>query len=262
MYKGEQMKQSVLITGGAGSLGKAFVRLLHKEHQITVIDQDEWSVAEMEKEFPDVEFKLRDFADFSFAEQPIDKLIHLAAYKHVNLGEENPLTFIDNNLIKTMKLFKEAYTFGVDTLFVSTDKAVEPVSTYGYTKALGESVARFYNFSIARLGNILNSSGSVIPVWEKAIDLNAPIPITDERMTRYFIEDYDAANIIWHEFIKGKKLITPDMPEIRLLDLLSEVLKRKGYEKPEDYKGGVEIIGLRPGEKLTEKLRWDDERTE
>lgn len=250
---------NILITGGAGSLGKAFVRLLHKEHQVIVIDQDEWSVAQMEKEFPDVEFKLQDFADFSFSEQPIDKLIHLAAYKHVNLGEENPLTFIDNNLFKTMKLFKEAYTFGVDTLFVSTDKAVEPVSTYGYTKAIGESVAKFYNFSIARLGNILNSSGSVIPVWEKAIDLEQPIPITDERMTRYFIEDYEAANQLWHEFIQGKKLIIPKCQKMRLLDLLGEVLKRKGYSDPSEYEFGIIIIGMREGEKLEEKLTWEGE---
>jgi UDP-N-acetylglucosamine 4,6-dehydratase/5-epimerase len=257
MYKGEPMKQ-ILLTG-AGSLGEAFIRLLHTDNELTVIDNCEWTIARLQKQYPDVKFILDDFANWKFNQYPVDYIIHTAAYKHLPLGEENPSSFIDNNIIKLRTLFEEAYNHGVELLFVSTDKAVEPTSLYGFTKAIGESLAKHYEFSIARMGNILNSSGSVIPVWEKAIDLEQPIPITDERMTRYFIEDYEAANQLWHEFIQGKKLIIPKCQKMRLLDLLGEVLKRKGYSDPSEYEFGIIIIGMREGEKLDEKLMWEGE---
>ena len=253
------MREQVLITGGAGSLGRAFIGLLHQDHDLTIIDNSEWAIAELRKEYPNINCILGDFADWRFAENPASMLIHLAAYKHVEIGEENVEAFISNNIYKTQILFNEASRFGTDILFVSTDKAVEPCSLYGYTKAIGERLSRCYGGSVARLGNILSSSGSVIPVWEKAIERGAPVPITDERMVRYFIEDFEAANYIWHEFLKGEKLIIPPCQEIRMLDLLAMVLKRHGYKKVQDYKPGVHIIGMRPGEKLKEKLKWEEE---
>jgi FlaA1/EpsC-like NDP-sugar epimerase len=266
LVNGLPMGRTVLITGGAGSLGKAFVRLLHKDYRVIVIDNSEWAIAELQKEFPDVECYLMDFADWKFDEVPCDYILHLAAYKHINLGEENPMAFIENNLTKTEKLFREAYKYNVDLLYMSTDKAVEPISTYGYTKALGESLAKDFDFAIARCGNILSSSGSVIPTWEDAIKKQSPIPITDERMTRWVIEDYDAANQIWDMFKSGKKLIIPKCKNIRILDLLAEVLKRHGYDAVSDlvsgtnaYPSGIYIIGLRNKEKLEEKLTWEDE---
>lgn len=245
----------ILLTGGAGSLGKAFVRLL-KDHDLTVIDSNEWALAELQAEFPKVKCILDDFVNWRFAQEPAEVLIHLAAYKHVEIGEDNVPTFISNNIVKTEILFREAQTYNTDILFISTDKAVEPISLYGFTKAIGERLARYYGGSVARLGNILSSSGSVIPIWEKAIAEGRPIPITDERMVRYFIEDFDAANQIWHEFLKGEKLIIPKCEEIRLMDLLREVLTRHGKTIADI---GVEVIGLRPGEKIREKLTWEDE---
>jgi FlaA1/EpsC-like NDP-sugar epimerase len=253
----ETLAKRVLITGGAGSLGRAFVKLLHASHELIVIDSNEWALAELQKEFPDVECYLIDFKDWKFDEIPVDYLLHLAAYKHINLGETNVASFIENNIVKTRKLFEEAFKYNVDTLFMSTDKAVEPVSTYGYTKAIGESMARDYDFAIARCGNILSSSGSVIPTWENAIKNKQPIPITDERMVRYFIEDYVAATQIWDMFKSGEKLIIPKCDEIRLLDLLAMVLKRHGYEKASDYEPGIQVTGVRGREKLKEKLDWD-----
>ena len=253
------MGRTVLITGGAGSLGRAFVKLLHKDYRVVVIDSNEWAIAELQKEFPDVEVYLDDFVNWRFDEVPCDYLIHLAAYKHINLGEENPMAFIENNVLKTKKLFQEAYKYNVDTLFMSTDKAVEPISTYGYTKAIGENLAKDFDFAIARCGNILSSSGSVIPTWEDAINNKRPIPITDERMTRWVIEDFDAVNQIWDMFKSGKKLIIPQCTEVRLLDLLTMVLKKHGYDKASDYEPGIQVIGLRNKEKLSEKLFWEDE---
>lgn len=250
------MRESVLLTG-AGSLGKAFIRLLHKDYDLTVIENNEWQVATLQKEYPKVKFMLEDFSEWKFDQDPVDYVIHTAAFKHLPLGEENPNSFIDNNIIKLRKLFAEAYKNNVDLLFVSTDKAVEPCSLYGYTKAIGESLAKYYDFSITRCGNILNSSGSVIPVWENQIENKLPVSITDERMVRYFIEDNDAASQMWDMFHNGKKLIIPQCKEIRLLDLLSEVLKRHGYDRAEDYTYGVQITGIRPKEKLRETLTWE-----
>lgn len=253
------MKRGSILITGSGSLGLAFIKLLHGDYDVTVIEQNEWTVAELQKQFTDVNFILGDFSNWKFDDLPVDYIIHTAAYKHLPLGEENPNAFIDNNILNVRKLFAEAYKHDVGLLFISTDKAVEPCSLYGYTKAIGESLAKHYNFSIARCGNILDSSGSVIPVWETCIKNKQPILVTDERMVRYFIEDYDAANQMWDQFKAGKGLIIPKCTKIRLLDLLAEVLKRHGYESASEYEPGVQIIGMRDKEKLEEKLQWDFE---
>jgi UDP-N-acetylglucosamine 4,6-dehydratase len=257
-------KSTVVITGGAGSLGKAFCRMLHKTHNIIVVDNSEWAIAELQKELPDVECYLMDFADWSFSDIPCNYILHLAAYKHVNLGEVSHWAFLENNVVKTEILFREAANAGVDVCFVSTDKAVEPISFYGYTKAIGEDLAEGHGFAVARLGNILSSNGSVIPTWEECIAKKKPIPITDERMTRWVIDDYDAVAQIWDMFMSGKRLIIPKCKKMRILDLLTEVLKRHGYDAYTDlttgneaYPAGIEIVGLRPGEKLEEKLQWE-----
>lgn len=246
---------NILITGGAGSLGKAFVKLLHKDHHIIVIDNNEWASAELEAQYPNIEIYLKDFDKYSFNQHPCEVLIHCAAYKHVNLGETNPHAFIDNNLTKTGKLFAEAYKYNADILFISSDKAVEPISTYGFTKALGEKLATHYNGYVVRLGNILSSSGSVIPVWEKAIKEGKPLPITDMNMVRYVIEEDNAVKEIWRQYQEGNKLIIPEteMEVVTIESLISRVLYMRG--KPKDYP--TKIIGIRPGEKIEEKLKWE-----
>jgi len=245
---------NILITGGAGSLGKAFVKLLHKKHHIIVIDNNEWAVAELEAQYPNIEIYLKDIEKYSFNQHPCEVLIHCAAYKHINLGEDNPHAFIDNNLSKTGKLFAEAYKYNVDIIFISSDKAVEPISTYGFTKALGEKLATHYNGYVVRLGNILSSSGSVIPVWEKAIKERRPIPVTDTEMKRYVIEENEAVKAIWRGYKAGEKLIIPKCREINILNLLSKVLKKHNRKVK---KVDIKVIGIRPGEKIKEKLKWE-----
>jgi FlaA1/EpsC-like NDP-sugar epimerase len=250
------MKKTIFITGIGGTLGKAFARRLKDEYEVFGCDNSEWAVAAFD--IPGVTVRYMDFTDWRFCDDPCDIVIHLAAAKHVNLGEENVETFINNNINKTLKLFKEAYKYNTDVIFVSSDKAVEPISLYGVTKFVGEYLARHFNFSITRLGNILASSGSVIPLWEEKILKGEPIPITDERMVRYWIEDYEAVDQIWDMYKAGKKLIIPQCKKVRLMDLLTEVLKR--HDKTIDDVE-VEVIGLRPGEKLEEKLKWDTEES-
>jgi len=243
----------VLLIGGAGSLGKAFARYLHTDYKVSVLDSSEWSCAELEQELPDVEVILKDMEKWSFPQHPCHTIVLLAAYKHLPLGEKNVHSFVEYNLEKTGKVLAEAYKHNVDILFISSDKAVEPISAYGYTKALGECLAREYNASIARLGNIINSSGSVIPVWEKAIEQNKPLKITDPEMTRYMIHEDDAVAQIWTQFLEGKKLIIPECTEVKLIHLAQTILRI--HNKPTDYP--IEIIGVRDKEKMSEKLRWN-----
>ena len=248
-----ETKKTVFIMGIAGSLGRAWTRRLRKDYHVMGCDNSEWAVAEFEGMFPDVPIKLMDYSEWRFNQDPCDYLIVLSAYKHLPLGEKNVWAFIENNLVKLKKVFDEAYKYNVDTLFQSTDKACEPISTYGFTKALGEDLAEAYDFSVSRLGNILSSTGSVIPLWEKQIKEGLPITITDERMVRYVIEDFEAVDQIWDMFGAGKKLIIPQCREVRLMDLLTEVLKKKDLTIDDIT---VEVIGLRKGEKLREVLEW------
>lgn len=244
---------TILITGIAGSLGRAFLRYLSEDNQIIGYDNNEWGIAELRKEYPKVELHLEDFSEWKFDQDPCDVVIHCAAYKHLPLGEENPNAFIDNNILKTRKLFAEAYKNSADIIFISSDKAVQPCNLYGYTKAIGEYLTKEYGGSIARCGNFLNSSGSVIPVWEKALAENKPLPVTDLDMKRFVIDIDDAAQQIWQGYAAGQKLIIPECPEVTLVGLVRTLLEL--HDMPKNYP--LEIIGIREGEKMAEKLRWE-----
>lgn len=245
---------NILITGGAGSLGRAFAIHLMLKHNVYIIDNNEWALTEAKRELEDCCFQLGDFASIKSL-IGYDAVIHCAAYKHVELGESSIIAFIENNINKTKDLFRIAQMDGCRILFISTDKAVEPVSLYGYTKAIGEYLAKYYEGSVARLGNILNSSGSVIPIWEKAIADKKPLPITDMKMVRYYCEDKEAVKDIWNQFKQGDKLCIPKVKKITMPEMIKIVLEKHGL--PLDYP--IEIIGVRPGEKLEEKLAWDKE---
>ena len=255
LITGDQTK-TVLVTGGGGSLGRAFVNLLRKNYRVLALDNNEWAIAELRKE-KNVETMLMDYVDFDFDTNPVDYVIHCAAYKHVGLGESNPTAFVENNIFKVDVFFQNMYRRAIPYVFISSDKAVSPVGLYGATKMVGERLAQRYGGAVARLGNILNSSGSVIPLWEEAIKKGEPIQVTDERMMRFFIEDYEAVMQIWDKFKSGEKLIIPNCTEIRLLDLLTLVLQRHGYKKASDYKPGVVMTGMKKGEKLREVLKWE-----
>lgn len=240
----------------AGSLGKAFVRYLKDAHELIGYDNSEWAVAEFKQEFPDVDIRLGDFTNWNIKKDPVKGIIHTAAYKHVNLGEVNVDAFIDNNINKTRELFCEATMLGTSIVFISTDKAVEPISLYGYTKAIGEYITNQYGGTVVRCGNFISSSGSVIPTWEKAIAEGKPIPITHLDMKRFVIDVDDAAKQIWDGLLKGEKLIIPKCKEVGIMELLKEVLKKHKLTE-EDV--SVDFIGIRDGEKLQEKLMWDKE---
>lgn len=244
----------IFITGIGGTIGTAFVDYLNKDHHIVGIDRDETNVARIKKDYPNVDVSVGDFGDVTFVHGGIDLLIHLAAMKHIDLCEFNPSECVVNNVVKTQKLFKSAYENKVNILFMSTDKAVEPISTYGYTKALGESMAVDYGGSFIRSGNIIASSGSVINLWEEAIENNKPIKITHKDMRRYFITAENLVERVWDQYMDGVRVIIPKMDrDIYLIDLAKEVLSRYDYTI-ENYPPGIEYTGVRVGEKLAEKL--------
>jgi UDP-N-acetyl-D-glucosamine 4,6-dehydratase len=249
---------NIVITGISGTVGRAFVDELKDKHNIAGIDHNEDSVAKFRHDYPDISVRVGDFTDIDFVHNDVDVLIHLAAMKHIDLCETNPNECVMNNIIKTHYLFRNAYDHKVDILFMSTDKAVEPTSVYGYSKAIVESMALEYGGAFIRSGNILASNGSVLKIWDDAIKELKPVKVTHKDMERYFIHADSFAKRAWEQYSKGKKVIIPKMDmHIKLMDLLEDKLASYEYTL-ETYPGGIVYTGLRPGEKLKEKLDWDE----
>jgi len=250
----------ILITGICGSWGKEFTKQLKDDHTLIGIDNSEIAVAKFRHEFPGIAIKMATYGDWDYETTPVDMIIHLAAYKHIDICEENAMSCVFNNVVETYCLFDEARRNGVKILFVSTDKAVEPVSTYGMSKALGEKMCIDCGGYIARSGNIIGSNGSVFQIWGNLIENKKPIKITDPEMLRYFLTVEEAVSAVWEGFMDGKKLNIIRGEEMILSDLLGEILVGKGYDYDyTKYPYGVEIIGRKPMEKFQEKLMWDNE---
>lgn len=246
----------VTILGAAGSLGRALTEvILDDDHQVIGFDSNEWALAAYRHDYPEATAVMADMSDWYPGGE--DVVIICSAYKHIDLCEENPLSAIENNITKLETALRRASHDKVMTLFISTDKAVKPISTYGFTKAIGERLAQYYGAQVARLGNIMGSSGSVIPVWERQIENREPLTVTSLKMKRYLISQEFAAKEIWGGFKLGYKLIIPEMGEpVKITDLLSQILRKHNIAGIEAYKPGIEIIGLRGGEKLDEVLTW------
>lgn len=238
----------VLITG-AGTLGKAFAAHLYSAgYNITLVDNNEWALAALNG----APYKrlLDSYVNVDWA--AYDLVIHTAAYKHVDLCEKNKKACRYNNV----NLYGLALTKAcgqAQVLFISTDKAVEPLSVYGKTKEAGEKLTKEYGGLIARLGNIKLSTGSVIPIWEQTKAEGKPLPVTDPEMSRYMIDVDEAVAKIWALYPQASAgdVIIPAMGDpIRLGDLIHSLYP--GYPQA--------IIGKRPGEKQHEKLKWDTEQ--
>lgn len=243
----------IFITGISGTLGRAFTELLNEDHEISGIDRNEEGVARLNRDFA-IDVKVGDIEEVDLRGYKL--LIHLAAMKHIDLCESSPSACILNNVIKTYNLFKKASEHGVDVLFMSTDKAVEPTSIYGYSKALIEGMCKENGWAFARSGNILLSSGSVLTIWEEAIKNKQPLKITHKDMRRYFITPENLAFRVWNGYLNGQAEIIPKMDiDMKLVDLAADTLAKHGYTI-KDYPGGIKYIGLREGEKLIEKLKW------
>lgn len=242
---------NIYITGISGTIGRAFVELLSPIHKVSGIDHNEENVAKLKRDFPHITVYTGEFSSANLAR--VDLLIHLAAMKHIDLCEENPTNCVMNNIMKSFELFIEADINQTDVMFMSTDKAVEPTSVYGYTKALGEAMALEKNWCVVRSGNVINSSGSVFSIWDEAIENNQPVKLTHKDMKRFFISPENLVKRVWAKYLNGERLIIPEMDiDAKLYDILEAKLSDKG-KNIKTYP--IKYIGLRPGEKLEEKLQ-------
>lgn len=260
------MEKVFLITGG-GSLGEALIsRLLEVEPRaIRVLDNSEHALFRIQQRFPDaknIRYLLGDITDYDrveFAMDGANYVVHTAANKFVDFIEYSPFQALSTNIDGTVNVVKAAMKApSVEkAVYISTDKAVEPISTYGLSKALGEHLFLWGSkvsdkmFAIVRLPNLLGSRGAVFDVWDMQKSRGRPLSITDEKMERYFLPMEVAVEMILKvmEIAQGGETFVPaNVESKRIVDLargLSEDLK---------------VVGVRPGEKISERLMTEAEQ--
>lgn len=257
-------EKKVLITGGTGSFGRTFVHVLLREHRpkkLIVFSRDELKQFEMRNQFhddPTLRFFLGDVRDrerLQRAFDGVDIVIHAAALKQVPTLEYNPFEAVKTNIIGAENIINAAVDRGISKVVaLSTDKAVNPVNLYGATKLCAEKLfvdgnsyagVKSTRFSIVRYGNVLASRGSVVPFFREQ-SKTGRIPVTDRRMTRFWITLEQAVRFVincMHHMVGGE-IFVPKIPSMSIMDLANVIAP--------DCK--VEIIGIRPGEKLHEVL--------
>lgn len=280
MYAG----RNVLIAGAGGSIGAELCRQIiacgparivlfeQNEHALYQIDREIHPLAESEG--IDVVCLLGSIGDQArveavLAAQSIDVVLHAAAYKHVPLVEENIIEGVRNNVLGTQTLAEAARRAGVERfILISTDKAVRPANVMGATKRLAEMLIQDLQtrstrtkFAMVRFGNVLGSSGSVVPLFEQQIAMGGPITLTHSEITRYFMTLPEAARLVLiaGSYARGGDLFVLDMGEpVRIADLARRMVALSGLSVRDDVnpQGDIEIriTGLRPGEKLYEEL--------
>jgi UDP-N-acetylglucosamine 4,6-dehydratase/5-epimerase len=254
----------ILITGGTGSFGKACVKKLlegHDPHTIRVYSRDELKQWEMAREFgnhPKLRFLIGDVRDgerLKRATEGVDFLIHAAALKHVPACEYNPIEAIRTNIDGAINVINAALDNRVKKVVaLSTDKAVNPVNTYGATKLASDRLfiqsnsyrgGRDTRFSVVRYGNVMGSRGSVIPLFKTQRE-SGILTITDPAMTRFWITLPQAVDFVLSSFelMDGGELYVPKIPTMKITDLAKVIA-------PE---AKLKVVGIRPGEKLHESL--------
>ncbi len=267
-------KKNILITGGTGSFGNAFVSYLLKNYhcnKVIIFSRDELKQHDMKIKFngfKNLRFLIGDIRDLErlkFAFRDVDYVVHAAALKHVPIAEYNPLEFIKTNIMGSSNIVTAALDNQVKKVIsLSTDKAVNPINLYGATKLCAEKIFIDANaitgrnstkFSIVRYGNVLNSRGSVIPLILKAKSENIKeVPLTDERMTRFFISLTDAVKFVIRSLnlMDKGEIFVPKMPSVYIKDLIKTVYPSCKFKK----------IGIRPGEKIDELLISENESSD
>jgi len=263
---------SVLITGGTGSLGKSLVHYLltgTKARRIAVFSRDELKQHDLRihfKDDPRLRWFLGDIRDLDRLKRAfhgVDFVIHAAALKQVDTGEYNPMEFIKTNVLGSQNVIDASIDAGVKRVVaLSTDKASSPINLYGATKLTADKLfvaANNYSytygttFSVVRYGNVMGSRGSVIPFFKNLAAQGKPLPITDLRMTRFWISIEDAVKFVIDslEMMTGGELYVPRIPSMKIADLAHAVSADSKLDE----------IGMRPGEKLHEEMiSADDSR--
>lgn len=261
---------SVLITGGTGSLGKALMDYLLKEtrvRRIAVFSRDELKQQQVRDDFkndPRLRWFLGDIRDLERLKRAlhnVDYVIHAAALKQVDTGEYNPIEFIKTNVMGSQNVIDACIEAGVKKVVaLSTDKASSPINLYGATKLTADKLfiaANNYShsygttFCVVRYGNVMGSRGSVIPIWQSLAKQNKELPITDKRMTRFWISLEEAVKFVIDSFevMQGGELYVPRIPSMKIVDLALAI----------DPNARLIEIGMRPGEKLHEEMISSDD---
>ncbi|HEY3802791.1 MAG TPA: UDP-N-acetylglucosamine 4,6-dehydratase (inverting) [Kofleriaceae bacterium] len=254
--------KSVLVTGGTGSFGKAFVEqaLASKARKVIVFSRDEQKHYQLERHFTDkrVRFFVGDIRDrdrLQTALRDVDIVVHAAAMKHVPICEYNPIEAVQTNVNGARNLIEAAMANGVERVIaLSTDKAVSPANLYGATKLCMEKLLiaanayagdRRTRFSVVRYGNVMGSAGSVIPLFRNQMK-KGHLTITDARMTRFWIEMSEAVALVLRglELMTGGEIFIPKLPTTDIETLAEAVAP--GTPRT--------VVGIRPGEKLHETL--------
>lgn len=261
--------QNILVTGGAGSIGSELVRQLAKYNRVFILDFNETALFDLLCEEQKIGHSVygrvgnvRDEKTLSdvFSDFKPDIVFHAAAYKHVTPMEMYPREAVDTNILGTLNVIEHAKKYQVKKfVFISTDKAVQSASIMGATKRVSEIITRNQGtgFIVVRFGNVLGSRGSVVPIWQKQIDEGKKITVTDPEMERYMMTIEEACNLVIEAASVGEggEIMILDMgKKIKILDLAKKILA-EAKQDPEN----IEIIGIRPGEELTEKLMFEEE---
>lgn len=276
--------KTVLITGAGGSIGSELTRQIYNTHPKAIIlfDIYENSTYELQMELikkvreeNNNETAIITLIGSTYNEVRVEQVIrdykpdyiyHAAAYKHVPLMEDSPAEAIRTNVIGTYNVARLADKYNVKKMvLVSTDKAVRPTNVMGATKRFAETIIQYYakhskntKYAAVRFGNVLGSNGSVVPLFKKQIEAGGPVTITHADIIRYFMTIPEAVSLILQcgLFAEGGEIFILDMGQpVKIYHLAERLIRQAGYVPNKDIK--IEVIGLRPGEKLYEELLLD-----
>jgi UDP-N-acetylglucosamine 4,6-dehydratase len=262
--------KSILITGGTGSFGSKFVEQVlknFKPKRLIIFSRDELKQSLMAQKFSKEKYgciryfigDVRDLSRLTQAMKGVDYVVHAAALKQVILAEYNPMECVKTNIGGAENVVKAAIDTNVFRVIgLSSDKASDPINLYGATKLTAEKIFISANnivggdpnrtrFSVARYGNVVGSRGSVVPIFKELLDQGVKeLPITDEKMTRFCITLDQAVDFVIKSFgrMVGGEMFIPKIPSIKIIDLAKAMAPKSNYR----------VIGIRPGEKIHEKM--------
>ena len=261
--------KSILITGGTGSFGKMFTKLILERfpnvNRLVIFSRDEQKHFQMAQEFPESEYPqiryfigdVRDIKRLRRAFEGIDVVIHAAAMKHVHLAEYNPMECVNTNILGAENVIDAAMETGVqDVVALSTDKAAAPINLYGATKLASDKLfiaannikgRRNIKFSVVRYGNVMGSNGSVMPFFLRKKKAGEKfLPITDDKMTRFNISLEDGCEMVFYAIDKawGGEVFVPKIPSYNVVDVATAIAPELEQK----------VVGIRPGEKLHEEM--------
>lgn len=272
--------KTIMVTGGGGTIGSELCRQIvaNRPGRLLVIDIYENGAYELQMElkryYPEADVRVliasvRDYdrMECIFKRYRPDVVYHAAAHKHVPLMEYSPNEAVKNNCKGTLNVVQLADRYNVHRfVLISTDKAVRPTNVMGATKRICEMIVQVYNrmsdteFVAVRFGNVLGSNGSVIPLFLKQIESGGPVTLTHREITRFFMTVSEAVSLVLKAGLmaKGGEIFVLDMGQpVKIYDLAVNLIKIKGYVPDKDIK--IDVVGLRPGEKLYEELLMDEE---